>query len=206
MGFSIDALGRALRDRLNGIEAATYPDGPRSAAIRVELPEAELTADFLDRNLMRAGPGQYVPLADIVTASRKTGFSAILRENGLRVVTVTGDLAEDDPARATEIQRQLVDEILPKIEQDFGVVQRLTGLAEQQNDFLGDALLGLVFALSAIYLVLAWVFASWARPLVVMSVIPFGLVGAIWGHVLWEMPMSMFSIVGHDRDDGDHHQ
>ena len=49
LGFDIDGLGRVLRDRLNGIEAATFPDGPRSAAIRVELPAAELTADFLDR-------------------------------------------------------------------------------------------------------------------------------------------------------------
>ena len=48
LGFTIDALGRTLRNRLAGIEAATYPDGPRSAAIRVELPETELTADFLD--------------------------------------------------------------------------------------------------------------------------------------------------------------
>lgn len=196
LGFSIDVLGRALRDRLNGIEAATYPDGPRSAAIRVELPADELTADFLDRTLMRVGPGQYVPLADIVTVARQSGFSAIRRTNGLRVVSITGDLAEDDPARAAEIQQLLNDEILPRIEQDFGVSQRLTGLAEQQGDFLGDAAIGLGAALGTIFLVLAWVFSSWTRPLVVMSVIPFGLVGAIWGHVSWGVPLSMFSIVG----------
>jgi predicted RND superfamily exporter protein len=47
-----------------------------------------------------------------------------------------------------------------------------------------------------IYMVLAWIFSSWARPLVVMSVIPFGLIGAVWGHDAWQLPLSMFSIVG----------
>ncbi|HEX9856977.1 MAG TPA: efflux RND transporter permease subunit [Paracoccaceae bacterium] len=196
LGFSIDALGRELRDRLNGIEAATYPDGPRSAAIRVELPEAEVTADFLDSMLLRTGAGAYVPLADIVTVTQQSGFSTIRRENGLRVVTVSGDLAEDDPARASEIQRLLRDEILPRVEADFGVASRLSGLVEHQQRFFGDAWIGAALALLGIYLTLAWIFASWARPLVVMSVIPFGLVGAIWGHDFWGVPLSMFSIVG----------
>ena len=56
LGFEIGSLGRVLRDRLNGIEAATFPEGVRTAAIRVELPEGELTADFLDRTLLRAVP------------------------------------------------------------------------------------------------------------------------------------------------------
>jgi len=53
-----------------------------------------------------------------------------------------------------------------------------------------------MLVLLGIYIVLAWIFASWTRPLVVMSVIPFGLVGAIWGHYLWDTPLSMFSVVG----------
>ncbi|WP_291738038.1 efflux RND transporter permease subunit, partial [Leisingera sp. F5] len=75
LNFTIGSLGKALRARLNGIEAATYPDGPRSAKIRVELPEDELTADFLERTLMRAPSGIYVPLADIVSVTQRTGFS-----------------------------------------------------------------------------------------------------------------------------------
>ena len=79
--------------RLNGIEAATYPDGPRSAEIRVELPAGELTADFLERTLMRTPNGDYVPLADIVSVTQRAGFSSVQRQNGLRVVNVTGDIA-----------------------------------------------------------------------------------------------------------------
>lgn len=196
LGFAIDTLGRNLRERLNGIEAATFPDGPRSAAVRVELPQTELTADFLESTLLRAGPRTYVPLGDIVTVERRSGFSTIRRENGLRIVTVSGDIAEDDPARAAEVQRIMTQDILPNLEQDFGVTTRQSGLAEQQRDFLGDATLGLIFCLLGIYMVLAWVFASWTRPVVVMAVIPFGLIGAIYGHNAWDVPLSMFSIVG----------
>ena len=201
LGLTIDDLGRTLRARLNGIEAATYPDGPRTAAIRVELPSDELTADFLDRLLIRTGPsatgaGTFVPLADIVTVKRQTGFSVIRRENGVQVISVTGDISEDDADRATAIQTALTEDILPKLEEDFGISTYTAGLAEQERDFLSDAATGLVLCLAGIYLTLSWVFASWSRPFVVMAIIPFGLVGAIWGHYIWDVPLSMFSVVG----------
>ncbi|MYM57267.1 efflux RND transporter permease subunit [Thalassovita mangrovi] len=196
LGFTIDGLGRVLRHRLNGLEAATYPDGPRSAAIRVELPEAELTADFLERMQLRTGTGDYVPLADIVTVTSRSGFSTVRRENGIRLISVTGDISEDDPARAAEIAQALETEILPEIASTLQVEYRLAGLSEQEDTFLSEARTGLVLCLTGIYLVLAWVFASWTRPLVVMAIIPFGLVGTIWGHYIWGVPMSMFTVVG----------
>ncbi|MDC0658462.1 efflux RND transporter permease subunit [Leisingera sp. SS27] len=196
LNFTIGSLGQALRARLNGIEAATYPDGPRSATIRVELPENELTADFLERTLMRAPSGIYVPLADIVSVTQRTGFSTVLRENGIRVISVTGDISEDDPARAEAVTQALQDEILPKIASERQVEWRLSGLAEQEQTFLQEAGTGLILCLTGIYLVLSWIFASWTRPLVVMAIIPFGLVGTIWGHYVWEVPLSMFTVVG----------
>jgi multidrug efflux pump subunit AcrB len=196
LGFTIDGLGRVLRNRLNGIEAATYPDGPRSATIRVELPRGELTADFLERTFMRAQSGEYVPLSDIVAVVRQSGFSTVRRENGIRLVSVTGDLSEDDPVRAEEIMASLENEILPEIESDYGVATTMSGLAEQEADFLTDAGLGFLFCLVGIYLALAWVFSSWTRPLVIMLIIPFGLVGTIYGHNAWGVPLSMFTVVG----------
>ncbi len=196
LGITIDGLGAVLRDRLNGIEAATYPDGARSAAIRVELPSSELTADFLDRTQVRTGVGNYVNLADIVSVQRRSGFSTVRRENGVRLVNVNGDLSEDDPARAELIMTELEDVILPKIESDFGVAYRLAGLAQQEKEFLNDALVGFILCLLGIFLTLAWIFSSWTRPIVVMAIIPFGLVGAIYGHVSWGVPLSMFSVVG----------
>ncbi|MEP3783401.1 efflux RND transporter permease subunit [Ascidiaceihabitans sp.] len=196
LGFTIDMLGRALRSRLNGIEAATFPEGPRSATIRVELPNGELTADFMERMQMRTPTGAYVPLADIVSVERRTGFSTVRRENGVRLISVTGDISEDDPARAAEVTRALQEDILPKIASERQVEWRMSGLSEQESTFLSDALTGLILCLAGIYLVLSWVFGSWTRPMVVMAIIPFGLVGTIYGHHLWDVPLSMFTVVG----------
>ena len=196
LGFTIDQLGRVLRHRLNGIEAASFPDGPRSATIRVELPSGELRADFLESTLLRSKSGDYVPLADIVSVTQRTGFSTVRRENGVRLISVTGDISEDDPARASEIEDALETQILPQIASLKQVEWRLSGQSEQEDAFLNDALIGLILALTGIYLVLAWVFSSWTRPVVVMAVIPFGLVGTIYGHAAWDIPLSMFSIVG----------
>jgi multidrug efflux pump subunit AcrB len=196
LGFSIEELGRVLRHRLNGLEAATYPEGPRSAAIRVELPAGELSGDFMERMQLRTPGGLYVPLADIVSVEARAGFSTVRRENGLRVITVTGDISEDDPARAAAVMQALETEILPRIAAELQLEYRLAGLSEQESDFMADARMGLILCLTGIYLVLAWIFASWTRPMVVMAVIPFGLVGTIWGHALWDVPMSMFTVVG----------
>ena len=155
-----------------------------------------MNADFLSRTMMRTPTGGYVALSDIVTVSDTAGFAAVLREDGLRVVTVTGDISEDDPKRAAEIIANLRDELLPRIEQDFTVSAQMAGLSEQENSFLADAQLGFSLALLWIYLTLAWVFSSWMRPLVVMAIIPFGLVGTIYGHHSWDIPMSMFTVVG----------
>jgi multidrug efflux pump subunit AcrB len=196
LGFDIDGLSRVLRNRLNGIEAATYPDGNRSAAIRVELPESELTADFLESMLLRSNTGSYVPLADLVSVDMNTGFSTIRRENGLRTVSVTGDISEDDSARAEFIIEELEERILPEIESTYGVVYRIAGLAEQEREFLNDALFGFMLCNVGIYLCLAWIFSSWTRPVVVLAIVPFGLVGTIYGHQAWEVPLSMFTVVG----------
>lgn len=196
LGFTTDGLSRNLRNLVNGIEAATYPDGSRSASVRVELPEAEQSADFLERMHLRSPTGGHVLLADIVRVTERTGFATVRRENGLRVINVTGDLSEDDPARAAGIMQALDREILPAIASQYGIDYRIAGLSEQEDEFLADARLGLMLTLLGIYITLALVFASWTRPMVVMAIIPFGLVGTIWGHAHWDVPLSMFTVVG----------
>ena len=196
LGLSIDGLGTVLRNRLGGIEAATYPDGTRSATISVELPEDELSADFIDRTRIRTAEGVYVPLADVVTVQNRTGFSTVRRENGVQLISVTGDLDSDDAARATEIQQLINEDILPRVESNFAVESRLSGQSEQEQQFLSDARTGLILVLLGIYLTLSWIFSSWTRPVVVMSIIPFALIGTIYGHNAWGIPLSMFTVVG----------
>ncbi|MCV6595533.1 MAG: efflux RND transporter permease subunit [Mangrovicoccus sp.] len=196
LGFTVEGLGQELRGRLNGIEAASFPAGPRSGAVRVEVPDSEKTADFLQGMLIRSPSGADVPLVDLVSLRQADGYSVLRRENGQRVVTVSGDISEDDPARAQEIIDELRDVILPELAQSQGITWELGGLAEQERSFLNDAGRGFILCLIGIFLALAWIFASWTRPFAIMAIIPFGLVGAIWGHALWDVPMSMFSVVG----------
>ena len=196
LGFTIDAIGRELRDRLNGITAASFPVGGRTSDVTVRLDEKELTADFLDKTQMRSALGEYVNLSDLVSVQTKAGFSTVRRENGIRLVSVSGDIDEENPARAEEIVTRLRAEILPKIASDLGVEWRQSGLAEQEQEFISDAFKGFILCLLGIYLALTWIFASWSRPIVVMAIIPFGLVGAIYGHYVWDVPLSIFSVVG----------
>ena len=196
LGFTIDEIGRELRNRLGGITAASFPVGVRSADVTVRMPDEDIGTDFLETTRLRTDAGAYVPLSDVVTVSSKAGFSTVRRENGLRVLSVTGDIAEDDPDRAALIMTDLEQKILPAIAADHGVEWRLSGLAEQERNFLADASVGFGICLLGIYLTLTWIFASWTRPVIVMAVIPFGLVGAIYGHWVWEVPLSMFSVVG----------
>ena len=196
LGFSTDALGRELYSRLNGIDAAEFPVGLRTGKIVVELPDSDLSANFINDARVRSPSGEYVVLSDIVTVRERLGFSQVIRENGLRRISITGEISEDVPERAIEITEQLRDVILPEISEAFGLEFQMGGLAEQEQSFLSDATFGFYLSMLGIYLTLCWIFASWVRPIVVMAIIPFGLIGTIWGHYVWDIPMSMFTVVG----------
>ncbi|RED18193.1 efflux RND transporter permease subunit [Pontivivens insulae] len=196
LGFTTEGIGQVLRQRLGGIEAARFPVGVRTGTITVALPDSELTADFISTARLQSPAGTWVPLSEIVSVQERLGFSTVLRENGLRVITVSGQLSEDDPGRAAEVTALLEDEIVPQIAAQFGVEYLITGLAEQERDFLNDAMIGFMLCLLGIYLTLCWIFSSWLRPLAVMVIIPFGLIGTIWGHAQWDVPLSLFTVVG----------
>ena len=196
LGFTTDAVGRELFRRLEGIEAAEFPQGTRSVKIKVSLPREELDAGFLYRTRLATPQGGMIALEDVVDISASVGFSSVKRENGLRTLRVTGDVSEDDPAAAAEVTRSLIETLLPDLAARYQLEWELRGLHEQENRFLTNAVTGLGLGLAGIYIVLAWIFASWTRPLVVMIVIPLGLIGTIWGHYWHSIPLSMFTVVG----------
>lgn len=196
LGFTISGIGSDLYQRLNGIEAVAFPYGSRTAKIIVSLSQESIKADFLSRTHVRSTQGKFVKLLDIVAVESNIGFSAVNRENGQRKIVVSGEISEDDPARATYISDQVRDIILPELQTKFGIETELSGLAQQEKDFLNDAFIAFALCLMGIYLALSWVFESWLRPLVIMAIIPFGLIGTLWGHFWWGIPLSMFSIIG----------
>ncbi|MGM0586313.1 MAG: efflux RND transporter permease subunit [Pseudomonadota bacterium] len=196
LGFTPEALGAELRARLSGIEAAEFPVEGRAGRVMVRLPREEDTADFLHRTRIRTPEGDWVPLRRLVDIAPRPGFSVLRREDGVLSLSVTGDLDMTDADAARAVQERLREEILPSVAARHGLGWELTGLAEDERRFLTEATLGILACLAGIYLVLAWVFASLTRPFAVLLVVPFGLVGAIWGHWWMEVPLSMFSVVG----------
>ena len=195
LGFTTRTLGTELRARLNGIEAAEFARNGRQVTVEIAPPEGEIGADFLETANVRAPNGSIVTLGEIAEITSRQGFAAIRREDGLRVATVTGEIA-DEPGAEAAVREALDERLLPAIAAEYAVAYEQGGLREQEREFLSDALTGFLLCLAGIYLTLCWVFASWVRPLVVMVVIPFGLIGAIWGHYWMGLSLSMFSIVG----------
>jgi len=196
LGFTTEAIGAELFGRLNGITAAEFPAGTRTTSVTIQVPRVELPPDYLEATLMRGPAGDWVPLGEIVTAESSIAFSSVDRENGRRLVSVTGALSEDDPARATQIGAALQNDILPAIAARYNLEWDLGGLSLQQDAFLDEAMVGLLLCIAGIYLVLGWVFGSWFRPIIVMAVIPFGLIGTVWGHMEFGLAMSLFTIIG----------
>ncbi len=195
LGFTTESIATALRQRLDGVEAVKLPRDDGQIIAKVRLPQREVGNSFLFDVSLPMADGGFVPLSEIATFKEVEGFSSIRRENGDRRIVVTGELG-DDPATSAEVMTALKETILPDVAAHYGINWSLGGLAEQENEFLSDALIGFTAAIIGIYCVLAWVFASWTRPLIVMLVIPFGLIGTVWGHYLHGVPLSMFSIVG----------
>ena len=196
LGFTIDSIGRQLSDRLNGIESLTFLKGNKTGKIIIELAKDDLKGDFIYNAKVRSNSGHYGSLSDIVEIKAQYGFSSVTREDGQKIITVTGQLSEEDAEQAELVKDRITNEILPAIEEGFGVVSSVTGLAEQERRFLDEALISFVLCVLGIYLTLAWVFASWSRPMVIMLIIPFGLIGALWGHYVYGIALSMFSIIG----------
>lgn len=196
LGFDTEQIGRALYGRLQGHEAAEFQQDTRTVKIRVSLPREELGPDFLYRARLTSPDGHDVALEDLVEIDRTAGFATVRRENGIRTLRVTGDISEDDPEAARTVSKALVTDLLPRIAGQYGIEYQLKGLHEQESRFLSDALTGLVLGLVGIYVVLAWIFGSWVRPVAVMIVIPLGLIGMVWGHYWHGVPLSMFSVVG----------
>ncbi|MEL6283378.1 MAG: efflux RND transporter permease subunit [Pseudomonadota bacterium] len=204
LGFSTEALGAELRARLAGVTAAEFAVDGREIEIEVGLDEAFLNEGFLDQTFVplpgvsavdAGSAAATIALSDIVDVASRQGFASIKRLDGRRIVEVTGEVVDDAAAREA-VDLALRDRILPMIAGAYSVDATLGGLKEQERRFLADAQVGFALCLVGIFLTLSWIFASWTRPFAIMFVIPFGLVGAIYGHYWHGVPLSMFSVVG----------
>ena len=194
LGFTTESAALQVRASFEGVIAKRFARGDEEVAVRVRLPKEGLTESDLRRSYLRSPAGVAVPLAEVVSFDEKTGFASIRREGGQRMVAVTAEI--DEAVTTTdEVLAALQAEGLPEIAGRHGVGILLRGKAEEQATTMGDMATGAIVGLIAIYLILAWVFASYMRPLAVMAVIPFGAVGAVFGHFVLGFDLTVLSMV-----------
>ncbi|MEQ8349300.1 MAG: efflux RND transporter permease subunit [Sneathiellaceae bacterium] len=194
LGFTTQSVAQQIRDAFEGRIARRFARGDEEVTIRVQRPASERGEADLRRLLLDGPDGSAVPLSEAVAIREQAGFDRIRREDSHREVAVTAEI-DETVTNANAVLEALEAGPLPEIAQTHGLTWRLAGKSEEQARTLGDLRAGALVALAVIYIVLAWVFASYLRPLVVMAIIPFGLVGAIVGHLLLGMDLTILSLV-----------
>ena len=194
MGFSTEDVARQVRNSFSGAVAKRFSEDAEEIIVRVKLPAAETKQQTIRDIYLRSPDKTNVLLSEVVTLTKRLGFTRINREDGVRQVAVTGDV---DPVVTTTnaVLARVRQEIAPDIEKQFGVKVEFKGKAEEQAEALGDLSIALILSIASIYIILAWLFSSYTTPLVIMSVVPFGLVGAIFGHYLMDFNLNMFSLM-----------
>jgi multidrug efflux pump subunit AcrB len=162
----------------------------------VRYPEAERRSlGSLEEMRIRTRDGIEVPFAAVADAKISRGFASIRRTDRRRVVTVTADV--DRTVTTPDRVIAAFDAWTPKLKQAFpDVAYRLGGEQREQADAAGGVLKGFGMALMVIYVLLAVPLRSYLQPFIIMSVIPFGTVGAILGHYLLGWDVVFFSVLG----------
>jgi multidrug efflux pump subunit AcrB len=193
MGFTTEGIGRQVRNAIDGAIAKRFPRGDEEVWIRVQLDRRVVDTAMLDRLYVRSPAGAEVPLGEVVTMRKETGFARIRREDGRREVSITAGV---DPAvtRPGAVIRGLLEEGLVEVADQYDLEYEFAGRAEEQSETSADMRFGGLLGLALIYIILAWVFSSYFRPLAVMSIIPLGFVGAVFGHFLWGIDLTILSV------------
>ena len=195
LGFTSQDVGRQIRNAFEGAIATRFARGDEEITVRV-LRENGLTGMAgLASFYLRSPGGEWVPVDEVVDISEKAGFSIIQRKDGVRTVAVTADL-DLEISSTPEIIERLEADIMPRVVEKYGLTYRFKGRAEERSKSFADLKLGAYLSLVVIYIILAWVLGGYFMPLAVMGIIPFGLVGAILGHVVMGMNLTLISLLG----------
>jgi multidrug efflux pump subunit AcrB len=196
-GITLIDLARQVRQAFYGEEAQRIQRGRDDVRIMVRYPEEQRRSigDLEDMRVRTAGGGE-VPFSVVAEAEQGRGFSTIRRVDRQRTINVTADV-DQTQGNASEVLADLRQTVLPAILADYpGVSYTFEGEQREQADALAGLFRGFLFALLAIYALMAIPFRSYIQPLIVMSIIPFGLVGAVWGHVIMGLNLTILSMFG----------
>ena len=196
LGLTTAELGRQLRTAFEGRLVQIFQDGPDEVEVRVQLPEQERDLlSTLGRVNIRVASGDSVPLMSVARWHARQGFQAVRHADGQLAVEVSGEV-DAGVSNANRVLAALEQSVLHELESRYGIEYSFEGRAADQAETIGDMKRGVLLGLTLIYLVLAWVFASYGWPLVVMAVIPFGVVGALIGHWVMGLDITILSLFG----------
>lgn len=197
LGLTISDLGQQVRQAFYGYEAQRVQRGTDDVRVMVRYPEDERRSlGDLEAMRIRTADGAEVPFASVARATLARGYTTIRRIDGQRVITVTADVnrALTTPeAVLGAVNRKELPEILARYPH---VSYSIAGEAEESTESMNSIISTSLLALLIIYALLAIPLQSYLQPLVIMSVIPFGAVGAILGHYVMGRDLVFFSLLG----------
>ena len=195
-GITEQILARQLRDAFFGAEAVRQQRGRDELRVLVRRPlsERQSMAD-IERMLIRTPDGGEIPLNEAAQIRRGRSYTQIQRLDGRRRVNVTG--AVEFGTNANRVQQQAQLELVPRILSEFpGLRIEPGGQAKRQAETMGALGVGFLMALLGMFALLAVAFKSYIQPLIILTAIPFGIFGAILGHLLLGYDLSLMSMMG----------
>jgi len=196
LGLTPTEVGRQLRGAFFGDIALRYLRGTNEIEVRVKLPEQEREdIRTLENFMLRTPDGVEVPLSDVALIERGQAFTSINRRDGRRVINVGTDV---EPKNAiSRVLAAVNEDVLPQLRADFpGITWTYEGSQAELRESTAALWGGFGLALFAVYALLAIAFGSYIQPLIVMTAIPFGIVGGIIGHIILGYDLSLVSMLG----------
>ena len=197
LGIRQEDLSEAIRSAYYGSEVMRLQRGRHEVKLMVRHPsnERKSLADFQD--LRVRGPDNIDrPLAELADIKVTQGYSEINRLDQLRSITVSAEL-DTSKANASRIASDLKSDVVPKLLARYPSLRfRWEGQQQETAESFNSLAIGFVVAMLAMYLLLVFEFSSYLQPLIVLAIVPFGMVGAIFGHALQGLPLTLFSMFG----------
>lgn len=197
LGLTANALGAQVRQAFYGEEAQRLLRGRDELKVMVRYPEAERRSIAnLEYMRIRTPDGDEVPFSEVADAVVGEGFSTIRRIDRQRTVSVTADV---DPmiAQSGAVIRDVMQNYVPELTSTYpDVTFGLGGASQEQAELTQRIALFFMAAMFLIYALLAIPLKSYIQPMIVMAVIPFGMIGALIGHIVFDTTLSMMSLFG----------
>jgi multidrug efflux pump subunit AcrB len=197
LGLTLNDLARQVRQGFYGDQALRVQRGRDDVRVMIRYPQNERRSlTDIERMRLRTPAGVEVPFTEVAEVTVGRGYANIQRAEGQRVVSVSGAI-DEQAANAEEINSDLRDRFLPVLVQDYpGLTYRYEGEQKERQDSFASLGRGFMIAMFAVYALLALPFRSYTQPLVVMAAIPFGIVGAVWGHIFMGLDLALLSMFG----------